>query len=297
MIFRGIKYALSQALHQIVRNRAMSVASIFSITCMLLILGLFFIMAVNVNLMTENAKRQFDTIQVYLLDDTTEEAANKMIESLDALPQVAKTTYVSSEEALNEFRARWGENSYLLDTLPANPLPNSIRVELHNLEDANLVAAAAEKLPGVEEARSYETEIAQVLKVTNAIQTGALVVIAFLIIVSVVVVANTVKLTVLAREREIGIMKYVGATNWFIRGPFLAEGMLIGCISALVSVGLVSFIYYKISDLMGMQIMLLTTALVPLDFLAKNLVWIFLALGVSIGAFGSIVSMRRFLDT
>ena len=93
-------------------------------------------------------------------------------------------------------------------------------------------------------------------------------------------------------------MKYMGATNWFIRGPFLAEGMLIGCISAGVSIGLVALIYDKVAELFSVQAMaLLSTNLVPMGFLLPNLIWIFLALGISIGAFGSIVSMRRFLDT
>ncbi len=112
------------------------------------------------------------------------------------------------------------------------------------------------------------------------------------------VVSNTIKLTVLAREREISIMKYIGATNWFIRGPFLVEGILIGILSSLISAGIVSFLYFKITELIGHEIfVMLSTTMVPGDFLTVRLIWIFLALGVSIGACGSIVSMRRFLDT
>ena len=136
------------------------------------------------------------------------------------------------------------------------------------------------------------------MKVTGFIQIGAMIVILFLVIVSIVVVSNTIKLTVLAREREISIMKYVGATNWFIRGPFLIEGILIGILSALISVGTISLVYYKITELIGQEIfVMLSTTMVPGAFLIVHLVWIFLALGVSIGACGSIISMRRFLDT
>ena len=107
-----------------------------------------------------------------------------------------------------------------------------------------------------------------------------------------------IKLTVLARAREISILKYVGAGNWFIRGPFLVEGILIGLFSSVVSVLLVGLIYHKLAELFGNDILLIfSVVMVPESFLAANLLRIFMALGVSIGAFGSIISMRRFLDT
>ena len=119
----------------------------------------------------------------------------------------------------------------------------------------------------------------------------------FLIIVSIVVVSNTIKLTVFNRASEISIMKYVGATNWFIRGPFLAEGIIIGIISAGISVGISALLYQKIIDVIGAQVFsVLSMPMVPVDFLTYNFAWIFLALGISIGACGSIISMRKFLD-
>ena len=119
----------------------------------------------------------------------------------------------------------------------------------------------------------------------------------FLVVVSVVVVSNTIKLTVFARAREISIMKYIGATNWFIRGPFLVEGIIIGIFASLVSAGITFLLYSKVVELIGTQVMtILSSPLVPAGYLAVNLICIFLAMGVSIGACGSIISMRRFLD-
>ena len=123
-------------------------------------------------------------------------------------------------------------------------------------------------------------------------------IIVFLIIVSVVVVSNTVKLTVLARGREISIMKYVGATNWFIRGPFLAEGIIIGLLSAVISSGVISGLYYLLTKGVAQKMLaLFSSGLYPVASMSINLSVIFLALGVSIGSMGSIISMRRFLDT
>ena len=291
-------FAVKQAFKQVFRNRAMSVASMFSITAMLLILGLFFILVVNINMVSETAKKQLDTIQVYLLDTTTYEQATAMLTDLEKTEGVKEATYLSNEEAMAKWRTKWGDNAYLLDGLDKNPLPNSLLVKVTRLEDADSVVAKVKTFQGIEAVKYYKDTVDQLIKITRFIQIGATIVIVFLVIISVVVVSNTIKLTVLAREREIAIMKYVGATNWFIRGPFLIEGILIGILSALLSVGVISLLYYKISELIGQQLfVMLSTTMVPGAFLVVHLVWIFAALGVSIGACGSIISMRRFLDT
>lgn len=292
------KYAFKQAFKQAFRNRAMSIASMFSITAMLLILGLFFILVVNVSMVSETAKKQFDTIQVYLLDETTYEQASVMIADLNRMEGVSEATYQSAEEAMDKWKVKWGDNAYLLDGLDENPLPNSIIIKVTDLKEADAIVARVKTFDGIEDVKYYKDTVDQLMKITRFIQVGAMVVIVFLVIVSVIVVSNTVKLTVLAREREISIMKYVGATNWFIRGPFLIEGIFIGILSALISVGIISYIYYKITELIGPEIfIMLSTTMVPGEFLITHLVWIFLALGISIGASGSIISMRRFLDT
>ncbi|MDO4552365.1 MAG: permease-like cell division protein FtsX [Bacillota bacterium] len=298
MRISSLGYAFRQAFTQIFRNKAMTLASLFSITCMLLILGLVFLVVVNLNLMAETAKNQFDTIQIYLLEETDREQAEEMIEELSDMPQVGAAVYLSKDEAMEEFRVRWGDNAYLLDNLSENPLPNSIRVTVLDLEGAGEVVERARGFSGVEDIKYYQDTVEKLLKIAEMIQTGALVVIGFLIIVSVVVVSNTVKLTVLAREEEISIMKYVGATNWFIRGPFLVEGLLIGLLAAVLSTAAVGFLYYELTETFGQEAFLLfSTALVPARHMIINMGWIFAALGLGIGSVGSIRSMRRFLDT
>ncbi|NCB41296.1 MAG: ABC transporter permease [Clostridia bacterium] len=296
-MIRGFKYTISQAFVQVFRNKGMSAASIFSIAAMLLILGLFFFLTVNINLATENAKQQFNTIEVYLLEETSREEADIITQSLLSMDEISGVTYVSKDEAMEKFKERWGDKAYLLEGLTQNPLPNSLRVELASLEEGELIYEACKNLIGVEDVRYYKEEVGKILSLTDFIQKGALIIIAFLIIVSVVVVSNTVKLTVMARQKEIMIMKYVGATNWFIRGPLLAEGMIIGCISAILSIALIWVIYSRLVDLFSTQALLLfSTSFVGVSFMMKNLIWIFMALGMSIGAFGSILSMRRFLN-
>lgn len=296
-MFRRFFYTLKQAFLQVFRNRAMTMASVFAITAMLLILGLFFVIVININTAATMIKQDYDSIEVFLLDSTQKEEADAMIAELQLENGVEDVTYRSKDEAMVEMKARWGDSGYLLDSIADNPLPNSIVIKINSLEAANDVAAKAASMEGIEDVKYYKETVDKLMSATRFVQLAAIVIMVFLIIVSVVVVSNTIKLTVFNRSREISIMKYVGATNWFIRGPFLAEGIIIGLISAAVSVGISAAVYEKIVETIGQNVFaVLSTPMVPVDFLIENLIWIFAALGVSIGACGSIISMRKFLD-
>lgn len=294
----SMTYNLKQGFRQIFRNRGMSLASIFSITAMLLILGLFFVITVNINLFTEAVKQDYDQIEVFLLDETTQEQTMKIMAQVKAMEGVTDVTYRTEAEALEIMKERWGESGYLLDSLGENPLPSSILITVDTLEQAGAVADFAGSFEGVEDIQYYQETVEKLTEVTDFLQMAALVIMGFLVVVSVVVVSNTVKLTVFARAKEIEIMKYIGATNWFIRGPFLAEGILIGLMASLVSTAVITAVYGKIVSTIGSQVLAIVSCpLIPVSYLAGNMTVIFLALGMSIGAWGSIVSMRRFLDT
>ncbi|MEG0924445.1 MAG: permease-like cell division protein FtsX [Anaerovoracaceae bacterium] len=291
-------YNIKQAFTQINRNKGMSATSIFAITAMMLILGLFFVITVNVNLFTEVVKQDYDLVEIYLKDSTNTAQSDEIMAQLKNLKGVKEVEYRDKAEALDIMKVRWGDSGYLLDSLGNNPLPNSVLVTVSDLESATSVTTQASKLDGIENVKYYQETVEKLTKATDFLQLAALIIMGFLVVVSVVVVANTIKLTVFNRSREISIMKYIGATNWFIRGPFLAEGVIIGVFSSLISVGITALVYGKIVQVIGTDIMsIISSPLVPVGYLAGNLVCIFLAIGVSIGACGSIVSMRKFLDT
>ena len=297
MVIKRFIYTLNKAFKQLQRNRAMTVASIFAITTIHLILSLFFILVINVNTAAQSIQQDYDSIEIYLADETTEEQADEIIADIEQENGVQEAYYKTKEEAMEEFRTRWGENGYLLDSLQENPLPNSVVVMIDDLEQAESIAEKAATYDGIEDVQFYKDTVDKLLSATRYIQIAAIIVMVFLIIVSIVVVSNTIKLTVFNRASEISIMKYVGATNWFIRGPFLAEGIIIGIISAGISIGLSALVYDKIIDVVGNQLLsVMSMPMVPVGFLVYNFVWIFLALGISIGACGSIISMRKFLD-
>ena len=274
----------------------MSLASIFSILAMLLILGMFFVITVNINLFTEVVKQDYDQIEVFLLDDTDKAQAEQIMTQIRTHEGVTDVQYRSKAEALEILKERWGESGYLLDSLGKNPLPASILISVESLDNAGEVAAYAGTLDGIEDVQYYQETVEKLTKITNFLQIGALIIMAFLVVVSVVVVSNTVKLTVFARAKEIRIMKYVGATNWFIRGPFLAEGIIIGMLAALISTGLIALIYKELIAAIGAQVLaIVSMPLISTQYMTGNMLIIFLALGMSIGACGSIVSMRKFL--
>ena len=298
IIIRTIVYSVKQAFRQISRNRTMMFTSLFSITAMMLILGLFFMLAVNIDVLSQRAEEQFDMVELYLKDSVSDTERMELSEKIGAMECVETVQYVSKEKALKIMKKRWGNNGYLLDGLSSNPLPASLQVKMKTIGKTAGFVKTIRKEKGVEDVACRQDEIDKIMKITEHIQIGAVIVIFFLIIVSVVVVANTIRLTVLARGSAISIMKYVGATNWFIRAPFLMEGIIIGVAAALLSALIVSGLYEAFADHYSEKfLVMLSMQLLPVSSLAGKVTAIFLGLGISIGAVGSIISMRRFLET
>ncbi|MEG0918416.1 MAG: permease-like cell division protein FtsX [Anaerovoracaceae bacterium] len=293
-----IWYSFKQSLKQIKRNFGMALTSIFAITAMLLILGLFFMIIVNVNLAAESVKQDYNLIEIFLEDNTKVKEGKSLATEIKSWDNVNTTEYKTKEDALESLKERWGESGYLLDGLAENPLPNSLIITLDNIENSDSIADKLSDLHGVEDVKYYKDTVKKLVRVTDIFQIGAVVLMIFLIIVSLIVVSNTIKLTVFNRAEEIMIMKYVGATNWFIRAPFLFEGIIIGLISSLTAFALEAFLYYKISIAFSKELLtIFSTPMVPIEFFAFNLGLIFIAIGISVGTWGSIISMRRFLDT
>ncbi len=291
-------YNVKQALTQMWRNKGMALASVFAITAMMMILGLFFVVIVNINMFTETLRNNFNEIEVFLSDEVTEEEARDIMGEMEVSGGVLDVRYRTKEEAMDILKARWGSNSYLLDTLGQNPLPNSIIATVDSMEAANDVTDNLNGVYGIEDIKYYKETVEKLSKITGFIQVVALFIIMFLVLVSIVVVANTIKLTVFARSKEIEIMKYIGGTNWFIRGPFLSEGIIMGMISATIAALITYGVYDRVINLIGVEFTtILSTPLISSAYLSGNLIIIFIAMGVGIGACGSIVSMRKFLDT
>ena len=290
-------YNLKQSFVQMGRNKGMYFTTILAITAMMLILGLFFVAFVNVNLFAKSIGKDYNVIQVYVKEDASAGDVQALTRSLEEMEGVEKVEFVSKTDALVTLKERWGDNGYLLDNLPENPLPDSYNVHVADRDAANRLAEEAPKLAAVEDIVYYRDTIEKLAELSKFIQTGSIIVMVFLIVVSIIIVANTIKLTVFNREKEIGIMKYLGATNSFVRAPFILGGIIVGVVSAAAATGLTHLIYSRIAAIVGEDVSrILSVNIVPAEQLTMVLLVMFLILGVVIGSIGSMISIRRFLD-
>lgn len=289
-------YAIKQSFSQMWRNKGMYFTTIAAMTAMMLILGLFFVAFMNVNLFTQTIEKDYNVVQVYMVDKNDDKDNALVQTQLNALPGVTETEYITKDQAMLTLKERWGDNAYLLDNLSDNPLPNSFMVYVADKDAAASVAASAPEIEGVDDVVYYQDTIDKLAKVTHFIEVGSIICMAFLIVVSIVIVANTIKLTVFNKAKEIGIMKYLGATNSFVRAPFILSGMFIGIFSALISTGLIYLIYTRLIAVMGTDIAkIISVSLIPAGELTPIILATFAILGVGIGIIGSFISIARFL--
>lgn len=296
-MFSRAGYTLKQSISQLGRNKGMNITAVLAITAMMMILGLFFVAFINVDLFANVIKQDYNIVEVFLQDGTDQSTIDSVANQLKAVNGVDKIEYRSKEDAIKIMKKRWGDNGYLLDSLADNPLPNSYLVYVKNKDAADSISKNAVDISGVEDIKYYQDTVDKLQRITSFIRTASIITMIFLVVVSIIIVANTIKLTVNNRSKEITIMKYLGATDWFIRGPFLFEGIILGFISAAISTILMFMIYGKLIDVIGPDIMrMLSVPVVPTGYLIPNLMVIFIALGVGVGTCGSIISIRRFLD-
>lgn len=290
-------FTLKQALTNLWRNRMMSVASISSVSATLIILGIIFALIININSLAQSAKQQFDSIQIYIQETATPEEIRELENQIKLISGVESVIYESREDALIRMKESWKDNAYLLEGLEANPLPNSFIVYMTDIYYSESILNSLSSLKGIEEIKSYQDIVAKLLAFTNLIRKSGMVIIFVLIAISTFIIHNTIKLAVNSRHREINIMKYVGATNWFIRWPFLAEGTILGLLGAGISVGIIKLGYEYVYNILHSDFyVLIASYIITPEVLVKDLIFLFVVIGAGIGALGSIWSMRKYLD-
>lgn len=296
--FRLIKNVIKQGFQGMWRNRGMGIASISSISAVLMILGVVLILILSINALVIDTQNQFDEIEIFMYDDITDDQLVAIEDAVRSKEGVLSILYKSRDQALDSYKEQWGDDAYLLDGLEEdNPLPNSYTVQLKDIKYADIIVDEVRQMGGVEKINYYKEIIDKLMLVANYIRIGGMIVIAALVSVSVFIISNTIKLTVSSRSREINIMKYVGATNGYIKGPFVIEGVLFGLLGAALSIAVVYYGYGYFFDSVNEQLYnLFTVMLVHPKSILADLSIIFIAIGGGIGAIGSLVSMKRFLN-
>lgn len=278
------------------KNRMMSVASIGSVTAALMILGIVLILILNINNVASVTKSQFDEVIVYLEEGLEQEQIDAIGQTINQIDGVLSSIFQSDEQALVIMKEDWGEEGHLLEGFEENPLPDSYIIQLQDIKYADDVVNRIKGLRGIEEIRYLKDVLNQLMTITHFVRLGGLVLIGALTLIAIFIISNTIKLTVVARSREINIMKYVGATDSFIRGPFVIEGMLLGLIGAGVSIASVYYGYKYLFDIINQELyVLFTVYLIPFNQILDDVVIMFIAIGVGIGVIGSALSIRKFL--
>lgn len=298
MRFRVFRNIIKQGFQGMWRNRGMGLASISSITAVLMILGVVIILILSLNNVALEIKTKFDEVQIFLDNDLEPGDIDYIEDSIKNIDGVLSATFLSKEQGLEIMKEEFQEDSYLLEGLEEdNPLQNSYVIQLTDIKYADLVVDKLKLVDGIEDIKYYKDVIDKLMVITNYIRLGGIVVIGILVLISIFIISNTIKLTVTARRKEINIMKYVGATNGYIRGPFIIEGILFGLLGALFSILLINYGYeYFFNSVSDKMYVLFTVYLVAPSLLIKDITIIFIAIGVGIGALGSIISLKRFLN-
>ncbi|MBC7346316.1 MAG: ABC transporter permease [Clostridia bacterium] len=294
MKLRTLGYYFRQALLGLRRSGWLTVAAVATVSISLFLLGLFILIILNVNLIARAVESEVEAV-VFLETETPRETLGQLEEALRRLPGVAEVRLVTKEEGLRQLSEHFGPQHDLLRALGGkNPLPDCFRVRTARPADVPLVAQAAAKLRYVEEVKYGQGLVERLLQVTRWLRVLGTAIIVLLAMAAVVLVAIAIRMTVFARRREIGIMKYVGATDWFIRWPFFLEGMLLGLIGAAVA----GFCLY-LSYAMLMARLRLSLAFLPLLSGSQEvwqLVGGLVVGGIALGSLGSLISVRRFLQ-
>lgn len=289
-----IRYFIREGLKNIWVNRMMSIASICVLTVCLLLLGTSVLVSVNVRNLMHSVERQ-NQIAVFLKDGLDQTTIDQIGNDLKKLPDVAKVTFVSKEQALVNEKAQLGKDQDLLNGVDKdNFFPNSYNVTLKNMAHYNEVVAKIKAIQHVDQVNEHSGVAEKLNNISNTVQWAGFWLFIILAAVSLFIIVYTIKLAVYVRRREVNIMKFVGATDWFIRWPFFVEGLLIGLFSGIVASVLQWYLY-------GGLIKHLFSALRIINPVAYSSVGILLSLGfvlsgIVLGVVGSLISVHKYLS-
>ena len=294
MKLQTVEYYFREVVISMIRNRWMSFASIGTVAVSLFILGVFLILVTNMTKMASSLESQVQ-ISAYLHEALTDEGRDEVEQMIKDMRSVSKVEYVTKEQALKILQDRLGEQKKILDALgDSNPLPNSFTVTVKNPADVQKTAAMIADLYGVEEVKYGQDVAENLFDLTHLIRVFGFFLMLLLTCATIFIISNTIRLTVFARRKEIAIMKYVGATDWFIRWPFILEGIGLGFIGGGVSAIILRYFYSAMVAKVAS-----TLAFFPMveqfPFINYVTIGIILA-GIFIGILGSTISLKKFME-
>lgn len=298
MKFSNFRYLVKDGAKNIWFNRLMSFASIGTLTACLILVGFAVLFSVNISSAVTYVEQQNELV-VFLKDDISAAQQDAVEGKIKALGSVKSYDYISKEKALEDQKEKYGDAVSILSELDKNPYPASYRIKLAELDGMDQVVLDMQGMAGVENVRA-PTEVANVMiNMKNMVTVIGTAIILVLFVVSLVIIANTIRITVFSRRREINIMKYVGAKDSFIWLPFIVEGVILGGISSLLSYGVLWYAYDSIvkwiTGSSSSWIAGISHAIIPFGSICWYVLGGFILFGVGMGVFGSLVSTRKYL--
>ena len=292
---RACKSYITKALSNIWRNGMMSFIATATIALCLLSLGVAMVLGFNISYVSSQVEGQYE-IHAYIDLGYGEQEAKALRSEIECIEYVKSAEFISKEQALTDMEQSMADSSSAFQMLHGeeNPLPHTFKITLTDVKMADSVVEQVSEIPGVDDVRNRSDMLQKLISTTRAAQLFAVAVMLVFAFVSVAVIANTIRLSVSARSREIVIMKYVGATDWYIRWPFVIEGAIMGIVGSTVAFLPVFFAYRGIEQWWVETIQLFN--LIPSAILSNAMIIIFLLMGCMLGAFGSVLSIRKHLS-
>lgn len=291
----SVRYLTREGFRNLYVNRLMSIASVSVLFSCMVMIGVAFMIMVNINMFIGSVEDQ-NVIMVFIEDDATQEEIDSLGSDLKGLSNVRECTFVGKESGFAQLKDEMGDSSILFDGLDENPLPDAYEVSLKDTDKFDETVERISQMQNVLHIRENRQLAKQLASIRNTVSYVSAGMIALLLIVSLFIVSNTIRITMDSRRLEINIMKSVGATRWFIRWPFMIEGMMLGFISGVLALLAVWGIYAAAGRSVAKMLTGIgMTGVVPFGKYGLILLAGFIVLGVLAGALGSAVSITKYL--
>lgn len=290
----SIGYIIGSAFRGMKKHFMMTTASVSVLIACMIIIGTAYLFSQNVSHFMAQIEQQ-NEIVAFISDDVPEEDYQSLKTKVESINGVSSADFVTKEESMEQYRAELGEDGEYLDAFTGenNPLRNSFVITISDLSLFESASASVAALEGIDHVRDTQEVVNVLLSLRQVVRILGFWVMVILGLVSLFIISNTIKIAMFNRKNEINIMKYVGATNWFIRWPFIFEGFFIGVVAAVICFALQWYVYTYLFGAMFAQISFVQ--LVPFAELYWHIIIIFAAIGIVVGVFGSITSIRRYL--
>ncbi len=296
MKYNRLGYLIGEGISNVFKNKKSTGASLMIMCATMIIFGIFLVLGENINHIVDDIKSE-QGFQVFVKVDATQDEIEQFGEEIRKIPGISTVEYISKEDGLNSMKERLKDQQGVLDGFNVEAFKASYLVKVSDLTQSKDIQEQIKKIPNYAKITSSDETVSALINIANGIRIVTGVVLILLIVISIFIIANTIKLTVHARRKEISIMKYVGATNSFIRWPFIVEGMVIGIIASIISIVIVGGAYNLISQkLVDVAFMkLIGMSLASFGDMLSSIIVVYMLLGIGIGVLGSVMSMRKYL--